>query len=243
VGNRVWQRVNDYFLTSTLRNSWVHLPAISIHQTYTQSNTSKPKQHGDKSHTSISNPQLSTTVTFSVRPGTQAQSLHRDDDIYHTHLPASPVHDLGRDTMVCFFVAGSKTTKANGATRIVPGSHLWDFSVPPPPSSSPDIQAMEMDPGDAFFMLGGTYHGAGANTTANQERLIFAAFATRGYLRQEENQFLANRDLDKLRMLPEEVLRFAGFGCGKPYMGWVDMEDPMNRVLGFEHDGNEQEFW
>jgi ectoine hydroxylase-related dioxygenase (phytanoyl-CoA dioxygenase family) len=146
--------------------------------------------------------------------------------------------------MVCFFVAGTKTTKANGATRIVPGSHLWDFSVPPPPTSlNEDIFVAEMEPGDAFFMLGGTYHGAGANMTVEEERLVFAAFATRGYLRQEENQYLANRDLEKLRMLPEEVLRFAGFGCGKPYMGWVDMDDPMNKVLGFEQSGDEKEFW
>jgi ectoine hydroxylase-related dioxygenase (phytanoyl-CoA dioxygenase family) len=142
--------------------------------------------------------------------------------------------------MVCFFVAGTRCTAANGATCIVPGSHLWDFSVPPPTSST-GVESpfrAEMEPGDAFMMLGGTYHGAGANTTADQERLVYAAFATRGYLRQEENQYLAN-DLTKIRELPEKVQRFAGFGVSKPFMGWVDMEDPITKVLGREKDDGE----
>lgn len=48
------------------------------------------------------------------------------------------------------------------------------------------------------MMLGGTYHGAGANTTADRERLVYVDLATRRYLRQEENQYLAN-DLEKIK--------------------------------------------
>jgi ectoine hydroxylase-related dioxygenase (phytanoyl-CoA dioxygenase family) len=185
-------------------------------------------QHGDQSRTSVSLPQLSTTVTFSVGPGTQAQGLHRDDDIYHTQHPASSRHRKGRDTMVCLFVAGKRCTKDNGATRIVPGSHLWDYSVPPPSyEDSPEqFSHAEMAPGDVFMMLGGAYHGAGSNKTTDEERLVYAAFATRGYLRQEENQYLAN-DPEKIKELPLSLQRFAGFGSSKPYMGWVDMEEPV----------------
>jgi hypothetical protein len=50
------------------------------------------------------------------------------------------------------------------------------------------------------MMLGGTYHGAGANTTVNEEHLVYVALATRRYLRQEENQYLAN-DLEKIKEL------------------------------------------
>ncbi|KAE9964244.1 hypothetical protein BLS_008519 [Venturia inaequalis] len=219
-GSHIWHRVNDYFLTSTLKNAW----------------------HGNQSHTSVSKPQLTTTVTFSVRPGTTAQGLHRDDDIYHTWHPASKSHHQGRDTMVCLFVAGSECTRENGATRLVPGSHLWDYSVPPP--ENPDnIFAAEMEPGDVFMMLGGTYHGAGANTTTDQERLVYAAFATRGYLRQEENQYLAN-DLEKIKKLPVDLQLFAGFDVSKPYMGWVgDMEDPIERVLGGKSQNSAGDFW
>lgn len=98
-----------------------------------------------------------------------------------------------------------------------------------------------MSPGDAFFMLGGVYHGAGSNTTMDEERLVYAAFATRGYLRQEENQYLAN-DLNKISDLPLDIQRFAGFGTSKPYMGWVDMEEPV-KLLNPGLADTETEFW
>lgn len=100
----------------------------------------------------------------------------------------------------------------------------------------------EMKPGDVFMMLGGVYHGAGSNTTINEERLVHAAFATRGYLRQEENQYLAN-DLEKMKLLPRSVQEFAGFGVSKPFMGWVDLEDPVVSVLGGEKDEHDKDFW
>lgn len=191
----------------------------------------------------MSRPQLSTTVAFSVGPGTRAQGLHRDDDIYHTQHGAAATHHVGRDTMLCLFVAAKPCTRQNGATRIVPGSHLWDYTEAPPSyTEAPEKFAhAEMQPGDAFFMLGGVYHGAGENTTVDQERLVYAAFATRGYLRQEENQYLAN-DLDKIRELPLELQRFAGFGASKPYMGWIDMEEPV-RFLNPRLLADPAEFW
>lgn len=145
--------------------------------------------------------------------------------------------------MVCLFVAGKKCTKENGATRIVPGSHLWDYTTPPPSyEKSPEMFAhAEMDPGDAFIMLGGAYHGAGSNTTEKEERLVYAAFATRGYLRQEENQYLAN-DLEKIKKLPLDLQRFAGFGASKPYMGWVDMEEPC-KILNPDIEDGAVDFW
>ena len=221
VGNSIFRSVSDYFLTSTLTNSW----------------------HGNSARTSKAKSQLSTTITFSVPPGTPAQGLHRDDDIYHTWHSATPEHHLGRDTMVCFFVAGSKCTASNGATRIVPGSHLWDFAqAPPKEDESHMFFHAEMKPGDVFMMLGGVYHGAGQNQTCDQERLVHAAFATRGYLRQEENQYLVN-DLDKIRRLPRDVQEFAGFGVSKPFMGWVDLEDPIVSVLDGQRDEAEKDFW
>ncbi|KEF52312.1 uncharacterized protein A1O9_11552, partial [Exophiala aquamarina CBS 119918] len=174
-----------------------------------------------KSHNSVSLPQLSTTVTFSVRPGTKAQSLHRGDHIYHTFHPGVTAHHPGRDAMVCFFVAGIKTRTENGATRIIPGIHLWEYSLPPPSNDDPSIECADLEPGDAFMMLGGCFHGAGANTTR--------AFSTRGSLRQEENQYLAN-DIEKIKEFSIWLQRYTGFGVSKPFIGWVELEDPLRRM-------------
>jgi len=154
--------------------------------------------------------------------------------------------------MVCFFVAGKECTRRNGATRFVPGSHLWDFSQAPPLDDNEECSGSdeslpspfayaEMSPGDAFMMLGGVFHGAGANRTLDQERLVYAAFACRGFLRQEENQYLAN-DLARIADLPLDVLRFAGFAPSLPFMGWVNMETPVRSVLGRKEEENTG-FW
>jgi ectoine hydroxylase-related dioxygenase (phytanoyl-CoA dioxygenase family) len=47
----------------------------------------------------------------------------------------------------------------------------------------------ELEVGDAFIMFGSCYHGGGANTTNDEERLLFS-FSTRGWLRQE-NYYLS----------------------------------------------------
>ncbi|KAF1929470.1 uncharacterized protein M421DRAFT_100563 [Didymella exigua CBS 183.55] len=227
-GNDLWHRVCEQFLTSRLTNSWLR------HRYTRTTNLTDISQHGSEARISLSLPQISTTVIFSVGPGTKAQGLPRDDDIYHTQHPATGTHQQGRDTMLCLFVAGKQCTKRNGATRIIPGSHLWDFKVPPSSyAKSPEMFAhAEMMPGDAFFMLGGAYHA-----------LVYAAFATRGYLRQEENQYLAN-DLSKVAELPLRVQRFAGFGSSKPYMSWIgnDMEEPI-KLMNSGVEMEAPEFW
>jgi len=102
--------------------------------------------------------------------------------------------------MVCFFVAGTKTTRENGATRVVPGSHLWDYSTPPPPADDSTIQCAELEPGDAFMMLGGCYHGAGANMTIDEERLVYGES-----IADDIGEFGDSLTVLKLHSLPEDI--------------------------------------
>jgi ectoine hydroxylase-related dioxygenase (phytanoyl-CoA dioxygenase family) len=64
---------------------------------------------------------------FAIGPGggdARNQPLHRDDSIYHVkHTAATPEsYEYGRDVAIGFFLAGKKTSKANGATRFIPGT-------------------------------------------------------------------------------------------------------------------------
>jgi len=138
---------------------------------------------GDKLETSYSRPQLNSTSVFSIGPGARAQGLHRDDMIHHTFLPEITAEEYkpGRDTAIGCFVAGKKTTRANGATRFVPGSHLQLTSTPP---VEEEAFYAELEPGDAFIMLASCYHGGSANTTEDEERLVYGTFVTKGMLRQ-----------------------------------------------------------
>ncbi|KAJ5935161.1 phytanoyl- dioxygenase family protein [Penicillium verhagenii] len=203
IGNRLWNDVCDALLTSTLSTNWV----------------------GNDIEESISHPQLSNTICFSIGPGAADQPLHRDDDVHHHHLKAVGKHEIGRDVGVGLFVAGKKATKANGATRFIPGSHLWDYSQGPPREEQTFYA--EMQPGDAFFMLSGCFHGGSANRTENEERLMYSCFFTRGWLRQEENQILAN-PIEAIRVLPEWLQERVGFGLSRPFLGWVDLANPMH---------------
>lgn len=110
---------------------------------------------GQERHTAVSKPQISSTVGFQVNPGGRQQGLHRDEIDYHTR-PGDEAMMLGAVTAVV------KTTKANGATIVIPGSHKWgDDRMPYDHEAVP----AELNPGDTLLFLGGTYHAGGANST------------------------------------------------------------------------------
>ncbi|KAL9074149.1 MAG: hypothetical protein Q9157_004497 [Trypethelium eluteriae] len=166
-------------------------------------------------------------------PGAQNQALHRDDVIHHPNHPAVAEHELGRDAGIGFFLGGKRTTKENGATRFIPGSHLWDYSEGPPREDQTFYA--ELTPGDGFMMLSGCFHGGSANKTKDQERLVYSTFSTRGWMRQEENQYLAN-DIKKIKELPEWLQERVGYGLSRPFLGWVDLKNPMLML----HPGKEK---
>lgn len=244
VGNSIWQKVGEHFLSSKLEWNWASFSHSStplqsppprnkhLAQTaapLTSAITPPPQKVGDKREQSVAKPQLNNTVVFSIGPGAYAQVLHRDDPVHHNFHPAAAEHHLGRDTAIGFFLAGKKTSRTNGATRFIPGSHLWDYSLPPPPPADEPSFYAELNPGDGFIIMAGCYHGGSANTTADEERLVYSTFTTRGYCRQEENQYLAN-DVAAVKKLPVWLQRFMGYSLVRPFMGWVDMDDPMKVI-------------
>ncbi|EMF14361.1 uncharacterized protein SEPMUDRAFT_115639 [Sphaerulina musiva SO2202] len=179
---------------------------------------------GHKKTYATSLPQIMNTVCFSIGPGATAQPLHRDDWCYHVVARKVEVYpeDLQRDVGVGFFVAGKKATRENGCTRFIPGSHLWEHERQP----EDELCAFaELEKGDGFIMLASCYHGGGANTTTDEERLLYSCFMTRGWLRQEENHYL-NMGLDKVKTLPREIQDICGYALSEPFLGWVNSTTP-----------------
>ncbi|EME89570.1 uncharacterized protein MYCFIDRAFT_128824 [Pseudocercospora fijiensis CIRAD86] len=133
---------------------------------------------GHKKTYATSKPQIMNSVCFSIRPGATAQPLHRDDWCYHVVARRADKYpdDLQRDTGIGFFVAAKKSTIQNGATRFIPGSHLWEHEREP----DDDLAVpAELEKGDAFMMFASCYHGGGSNTTEDEERLLYSCFMTR----------------------------------------------------------------
>lgn len=124
--------------------------------------------------------QLHVTAALEVGPGARAQVLHREHDAF-TFFPHP------RPNLVVASMWGVTDFRAdNGATLVVPGSHTWPGDRR---ATAAEIVAAEMQAGSVLYWLGGTLHGAGANTSKDWRYGIVLTYSP-AWLRQEENQYL-----------------------------------------------------
>ncbi len=63
------------------------------------------------------------------------------------------------------------------------------------------------------------FPGGCANTTANEKRLMYPTFFTRGWMRQERNPYLAN-EIEQITKLPEWFQERIGYGLSRP-VSWM----------------------
>lgn len=180
---------------------------------------------GDHQATVSGKPIISSTVGFRINPGSDQQVLHRDDYDYHPHDKELPV-------MIGCLTALTKTTKENGATIAIPGSHLWG------PERRPlDEEAVpaELEVGDALIFLGNLYHAGGANVTQTECRETVGIFLCKPTLRPAENQFLMV-PLEKVRKMKPQAQRLLGYGVLEPGVGFMNYQDPMRVLFGVEDE-------
>jgi ectoine hydroxylase-related dioxygenase (phytanoyl-CoA dioxygenase family) len=158
--------------------------------------------------------QLSAPAAIAIGPGERAQVLHPDDAIYPVPRP----HD---ELVVNIMWPLEDFTEANGATRIVPGSHHWVDERPGP--DTPTV-AVEMDAGSALVYLGSVWHGGGANTTAAVRLGVVLHYAV-GWLRPVENHVLAVSPAD-VASQPRRLQELLGYNVYPPFIGYVDGRHP-----------------
>ena len=85
-----------------------------------------------------------------------------------------------------------------------------------------------MPAGSVLIYTGSLIHGGGANQS-NSFRCGVALHYSLGWLRQEENQYLAV-PMEEVRTYPEEVQRLMGYELATVNLGFVDHKHP-NDVL------------
>jgi ectoine hydroxylase-related dioxygenase (phytanoyl-CoA dioxygenase family) len=170
--------------------------------------------------------QISDTQLIAIGPGEPAQYLHCDQTgwpWFNRLLPGGP------EITVIAMLAVTDCTADNGATRIVPGSHLVADSdrLFDPAVSVP----AEMAAGSVLLFSGKTIHGGGANRTADQWRQSLHIGYLLGWLRPEEaHAFSVPTSVGAaLPRRAQELLGFAEYNP-RPHGGgrlWlVDFEDP-----------------
>lgn len=157
---------------------------------------------------------LSQLQVINILPGESAQALHPDDAFYPIPRPRPP---LGAATVWAI----DDFTETNGATSIVPGSHLWpDDRIPEPHEAQPAV----MPAGSVIFYPGTFWHGGGANRSS-QSRLAVTCQYCEPWLRTQENYFLGTPK-DVVAEVSEDIRRMLGYSIHPPFLGMVDGMHP-----------------
>ncbi len=158
---------------------------------------------------------ISSLSSIAIDAGEAAQPIHADDQL----IPVPKPHPA----LVCNSMwALTDFTEANGATRIIPGSHLYDHS--PEYGRHYDSIAAEMPAGSVLVWHGSLWHGGGANRT-DRRRTGIAMNYCAGYIRQQENQQLG---------IPREIARgferrlreLVGYSVYQGLIGHIDKQEP-----------------
>jgi len=166
--------------------------------------------------------QLSAPVAIQIGPGEQAQTIHTDQSVY-------PLPEGHPPVVVNTMWPLDEFTEANGATRLIPGSHRWE------PGRRPAGEATivaTMEPGSTLFYLGNLWHGGGANTT-DRPRLGVILEYVASWLRPQENHCLAV-PRDVATRLPERLQELLGYNIYPPFLGYVDGVHPRRILVGEE---------
>jgi ectoine hydroxylase-related dioxygenase (phytanoyl-CoA dioxygenase family) len=154
---------------------------------------------------------LSTAQLIEIQTEETVQHLHRDDTAWmHPPIPHDRTVAPGPDAVqleVIVLYALCDFTAENGATRVVPGSHLWPDKRKP---QEHEVVAAEMPAGSAIYYLGKTLHGGGPNLTSDTvRRALFLGFSL-GWLRTKENFFIST-PIEAVRDMPKRVQQLLGY--------------------------------
>jgi len=158
--------------------------------------------------------QLSAPAAIAIGPGEVAQPLHPDDAIY-------PVPRPHQALVVNVMWPLEDFTEANGATRIVPGSHRW---IDERPDAATATTTVEMPARTALVYLGSVWHGGGANRTEHTRLGVVLHYAS-AWLRPVENHVLAVPP-GMAGDLPPRLQELLGYNIYPPFIGYVDGRHP-----------------
>lgn len=152
--------------------------------------------------------QLHLTQVIRIRPGQPAQPIHRDRWAWGTHL-------AHLEPQLNTIWALSDFEARNGATQVVPGSTGWPDDRRPVDA---EVVAAEMPRGSVLVYTGSVFHGGGANRS-DVDRIGLNLTYALGWLRQEENQYLACPP-EIARELDPELQKLLGYTMGSYALGY-----------------------
>ncbi|MFI4974399.1 MAG: phytanoyl-CoA dioxygenase family protein [Caulobacterales bacterium] len=163
---------------------------------------------------------VSSLSSIAIDPGEIAQPIHADDMVIPLEKPHASI--------VCNSMwALTDFTEANGATRLVPGSHLK-----PSPEYGASVESIpaQMPKGSVLIWDGALWHGGGANRTGTRRTGIAMNYCA-GFIRQQENQQLGVPP-ELARSYPPRLQELMGYGVYRGLIGHIDKSSPAQRLNG-----------
>jgi ectoine hydroxylase-related dioxygenase (phytanoyl-CoA dioxygenase family) len=165
---------------------------------------------------------LTASQSIQINPGEAAQDLHTDDGFYRQPRPRPPIS-------MTVIGAVDPFTAENGATEVIPGSHLWgDIGDGVRPDRAEDMEKllvpMEMPAGACFVMAGTCVHRGGANRS-DRPRLAFTNQYCEPWGRTQENFFLGIPP-ERARAMSPRLQQLLGYDIWPPFMGMVSSLHP-----------------
>lgn len=165
---------------------------------------------------------LSSLSAICIGPGQEAQVIHADTNMIPLPRPHLPITVNSMWALTDF-------TEANGATRIVPGSHKFDHD--PVYGEHYETVCAEMPAGSVLVWNSAMWHGGGQNLT-DERRDGIASYYCAGWIRQQENQQLGI-PMDRIRGFDRRLQELCGFSVYGGVYGHIDNHDPIE-MLGRE---------
>ena len=172
---------------------------------------------------------VSSLSSINIGPDETAQPIHADDQL----IPLDKPHAA---TVCNTMWALTDFTEANGATRVISGTHLADDS--PVYGQHYDSEPAVMGRGSVLVWHGSLWHGGGANTTGTR-RVGLACNYCAGYIRQQENQQLGVPP-GLVATFPPRLQELVGYGIYNGLIGHIDKRTPADAILG---DASQRLVW
>ena len=178
---------------------------------------------------------LTASQAIRINPGETPQPFHSDDSFHHLPHPR-PMISLST------IVAVDAFTEANGATNVIPGSHLWDETrranlypiggggggAAADAGLEPLAISAVMPAGACIVFAGTLIHRGGANRS-EAPRLAFSNQYCQPWARPQENFFLGV-PAEVARQMPARLQELLGYSIHPPFIGQLTASHPANAL-------------
>lgn len=177
---------------------------------------------------------LTASQAIRILPGETPQPIH-SDDAYHLIPRPRPMISLST------IVAVDAFTETNGATTVIPGSHLWSeeevqdqFALAMPESDEGQARLAAkarpavMPAGACLVFAGTLLHGGGRNTS-DSARCAFSNQYCQPWARPQENFFLGI-PAEIAKQMPPRLQSLLGYSIHPPFIGQMTASHPIKSL-------------